>query len=90
MIKNPLRRKLLKDAGMVVMILPFARFACASRNASLRSQFQYQETPLSGKSCSSCLEFLPGKAERDPGGCKRIPGDDEISPDGYCTLWNTL
>ena len=40
--------------------------------------------------CAVCLEFLPSKVENGPGGCKLLPGDDEISPNGYCIRWNTM
>jgi hypothetical protein len=56
----------------------------------MRVQLKYQDQPLEGRSCSACLEFIPGKTEADPGGCKKIPEDSEISPNGYCTLWNTM
>jgi len=84
------RRKLLKITATLMPIAFFTRQAKASTNAELRSQFKYKNTPEDGKNCSTCLEFIPGKSEADLGGCKRIPGDDEIAPDGYCILWNTL
>lgn len=87
------RRKLLTSAGVLLVLAPFAslpRKVEAATNSALRDQFKYQSSPLEGKSCISCLEFIPGKTEMDPGSCKRIPGDDEIAPDGYCQLWNTL
>lgn len=62
----------------------------ANVNTSTRAQVKYQDQPLEGKSCSACLEFIPGKTETDLGGCKKIPEDSEISPNGYCTLWNTM
>lgn len=87
------RRKLLTSAGVLLVLAPFAtlpRKAEAATNPALREQFKYQSGPMEGKSCISCLEFVPGKTEKDLGGCRRIPGDDQIAPDGYCLLWNTL
>lgn len=92
---NPdlIRRKVLQAGTLSIVTLPLALLAQqvrAAQNPALRAQFKYQETPFEGKDCSVCLEFLPGKTAKDPGGCKRIPGDDEISPQGYCVLWNTM
>ena len=87
------RRKFLKVTGMAMALAPLAGMtasAAASTNPSLRDQFKYQNTPVDGKDCTACLEFIPGKTDSDLGGCKRIPGDDEIAPNGYCILWNTI
>ena len=32
-------------------------------------------------------QFVPGKTPKDRGGCTFIPGDDELSPNGYCVAW---
>ena len=64
--------------------------AAAKTNEPLRMKLNYQNTPKGSDSCRSCLEFMPGRGEKDPGGCKLIPDDDEILPDGYCTAWNTM
>ncbi len=87
------RRKLLKNVGVALAAIPIvvvSRFASAATNAAIRTQLKYQAKPENGNSCASCLEFIPGKTEHDLGGCKVIPDDDEISPDGYCTAWNTM
>lgn len=88
------RRRFLQYSSQAALLalpwIPLSRPACAAANAPLRAQLKYQDTPLNGQSCTSCLEFLPGKSPADRGGCKAIPGDDEISPEGWCTLWNTL
>lgn len=83
----------MKNISGALVLSPLifvSRQACANINAGLRTQFKYQNTPKENMNCAICLEFLPGKADKDPGGCKVIPGDDEISPEGYCTRWNTM
>jgi hypothetical protein len=87
------RRAWLRTAGMALVAIPawsITRRAAASTNAELRARLEYQGSPKDSLRCSACLEFVPGKDEHAPGGCKVIPGDDEISPDGWCTAWNTL
>ncbi len=87
------RRKWLKNASVALTLLPLAlisRQACAKTNATLRAQLKYQSTPQKEMSCLTCLEFIPGKTDKDLGGCKVLPDDDEISPNGYCTRWNTM
>ncbi len=81
------RRNFLKVAAVLPLIL-ISRQACARTNAGLREQLKYQATPKGDMSCSSCLEFIPG--DKDLGRCRVIPGDDEISPSGYCTKWNSM
>jgi len=93
MSKNLNRRKWMKSISGALILAPLfflPRQASAKINESLRVQFKYQNTPKENMSCASCLEFLPGKTNKDLGGCKILPGDDEISPDGYCTGWNTM
>jgi hypothetical protein len=88
-----IRRKFVKSTSVAIALFPIASIigpARASVNTAMRAQVKYQDTPLDGKSCASCLEFIPGKNEKDLGGCKRIPGDDEISSNAYCNLWNTM
>jgi hypothetical protein len=87
------RRRWLKLSSIALVSLPFAYFprhAQAITNDSLRVQFNYQDTPRGGMNCANCLEFIPGKSTTDLGGCKQIPKDDEISPNGYCSLWNSM
>lgn len=93
MSTNLTRRRLLQLGISGVTVIPLAilvRDAGAATNQTLRVQFKYQDSPVDGKSCTSCLEFVPGSSPTAPGRCKLIPGDDEISPNGYCTLWNTM
>ena len=92
MVTNQMRRQLLKAAGGLALI-PFVSVAPQARaavNAEMRARVQYRDTPREGQNCAACLEFIPGKTDTAPGGCKKIPGDDEISPNGYCMLWNTM
>lgn len=87
------RRAWLRAAGTLLAAVPMGavvRSAGAATNAQLRAQLEYQDDPKDGQRCAACLEFLPGKDQQARGGCKVIPGDDEISPDGWCTAFNTL
>ena len=87
------RRAWLRNAALALAAIPasaITRTADAATNAAMRAQFAYQDGPKDSLRCSACLEFVPGKDEHARGGCKVIPGDDEISPDGWCTAWNTL
>ena len=90
---NP-RRRFLQLSTASAAVIPLALLiggeAKAATNQALRAQYKYQDSPVDGKNCTSCLEFLPGSSATAPGRCKLIPGDDEISPNGYCTLWNTM
>jgi hypothetical protein len=87
------RRTWLRNAGVALIALPacaITHSAAAATNAAVRAQLQYQDSPKDSLRCSACLEFIPGKDEHALGSCKVVPGDDEISPDGWCTAWNTL
>lgn len=87
------RREFLKTAGAALTLIPLATFsrqARANTNAKVRAELKYQNYPKDDMSCNTCLEFIPGKTGKDLGMCKVIPGDDEISPNGYCTKWNTM
>lgn len=90
---NLTRRKFLKTAGFALVLTPLVaitRQARAATNPILRAEFKYQNFPKGDMNCTNCLEFVPGKTDKDLGRCKVIPGDDEISPNGYCTKWNTM
>ncbi len=87
------RRRFLKAGGLGLVSISLAamtRQAGATTNPVVRAQLKYQDTPKDDMRCSTCLEFIPGKSDKDSGRCRVIPGDDEISPDGYCTKWNTM
>ncbi len=93
MTTNLTRRRFLKTASFVLALIPLvtvSRQATANTNPVLRAQLKYQDFPKDDMRCTTCLEFIPGKTDKDSGGCKVIPGDDEISPNGYCTKWNTM
>jgi hypothetical protein len=90
---NLSRRNLLQIASVSLALIPIVgitRQASAKTNSVVRDKLKYQDTPKDGMICLTCLEFIPGKSDKDLGGCKVIPGDDEISPDGYCISWNSM
>src|SRR5947209_7581256 len=89
---SPARRALLKGAGLALASMPLifvSRQAPGMTAPALRASLKYQDTPKDEMKCATCLDFIPGKSDTDLGGCKRIPGDSEISPSGYCIVWNT-
>lgn len=84
------RRQFLKLGSAVLAIIPVIAFsgrAAAATNAAMRAALNYQDKPEGEKRCANCAQFVPGKTAKDKGGCKVIPGDTEISPQGYCTAW---
>ncbi|MBK1679325.1 high-potential iron-sulfur protein [Rhodocyclus tenuis] len=81
------RRRLLKigcTALAAIPVLSVAGNAFAGTNAAMRKAFNYQDTAKDGKKCSGCAQFVPGASPTAAGGCKVIPGDNEIAPGGYC------
>ena len=82
------RRKFIWLALAGATVAPFAtRHAGAAQNASLRAALKYQDKPNKDQQCSVCAQFVPGKTAKERGGCKIMPGDTEISPQGWCTAW---
>lgn len=84
------RRSWLRAMSGVAVAAPLAMFtkqAFSAQNAVLRQALKYQDMPLAGKQCATCAQFVPGKTPKDLGGCTTIPGDTEISPNGYCVAW---
>jgi hypothetical protein len=84
------RRKFLKIGAAALAMIPVmvvSGRADAATNAALRTSLKYQGKPEGDKSCAKCLQFVPGASAKGPGGCKIMPGDTEISPQGYCTAW---
>ena len=84
------RRSFLKLGSSALAIIPFMAVSGrseAATNASMRTALKYQAKPEGDKSCSSCMQFVPGKSAKDLGSCKIMPGDTEISPQGYCVGW---
>ena len=84
------RRRFLKIGSATLAVIPLvvaSGSAGAATNAAMRTALKYQDKPEGDKSCSSCLQFVPGPSAQGPGGCKIMPGDTEISPQGYCAAW---
>ena len=82
------RRRFLKAGAMLAMIpVAVTGWANAATNAASRTALKYQGKPEGDKSCANCAQFVPGATAKDLGGCKIIPGDTEISPQGYCVAW---
>ncbi len=87
---NEQRRALLKAGGIALAAIPLvslSRNAMAAKNEAMRTSLKYQTHPMAEKQCSTCMQFVPGKTPKDLGGCKLMPGDTEISPQGYCVAW---
>jgi High potential iron-sulfur protein len=87
------RRIWLKTATGAALVSPLillAGTAHAAKNDSLRTSLQYKDAPNGTKQCSGCAQFVPGKTAKDKGGCKIIPGDTEIAPNGSCIAWSEL
>ncbi len=87
---KPSRRHFLKIGGAALALIPVVAVsgkAMASTNAAMRSSLHYQDKPNGDKHCATCMHFVPGKNPKALGGCNIIPGDTEISPQGYCVAW---
>jgi hypothetical protein len=85
------RRQFVRMGSATIAAIPLATLTTrswAATNAALRSALKYQNTPNNGKACGACAQFVPGKDKTSPGGCKVIPGDTEISPQGWCTAFS--
>jgi hypothetical protein len=84
------RRQFLKIGGAalaVISVMVVSGRADAATNAALRTALKYQTKPEGDKSCANCMQFVPDASAKALGGCKIIPGDTEISPQGYCAAW---
>ncbi len=84
------RRQFLKISGAALAMIPaivVSGRADSATNANLRASLKYQGKPEGDKSCANCQQFVPGASAKDLGGCKIMPGDTEISPQGYCLAW---
>jgi hypothetical protein len=84
------RRKFLKTGAAALALIPIAIIgerSHAATNAAMRTALKYQTKPEGDKSCANCLQFVPGANPKALGGCKIMPGDTEISPQGYCAGW---
>jgi high potential iron-sulfur protein len=84
------RRQFLRIGAAALAVIPImivpAR-ANAATNAATRASFKYQGKPEGEKRCANCAQFVPGASAQALGGCKIMPGDTEISPQGYCIGW---
>ena len=84
------RRQFLKIGGAVLATIPITIVSGrtdAATNAALRTALKYQGKPEGDKNCANCMQFVPGASATAMGGCKVMPGDTEISPQGYCSVW---
>ena len=71
----------------MIPIIAVSGRADAATNATMRAALIYQDTPSGDKSCLNCVQFVPGASASELGGCKVLPGDTEIAPQGYCSVW---
>ena len=78
---------LMLSSAIVMPVIFVTGSARAAQNKALRDALKYQDSPMKGQQCSGCIQFVPGKTAKDRGGCKVIPGDTEISPQGWCSAW---
>lgn len=88
---TPTRRVWLKLATGAALAAPLAALSLrshAAKNEALRKALQYQDQPKGEQRCSNCIHFVAGKSPTDIGGCKVIPGDTEISPNGWSSAWS--
>jgi hypothetical protein len=80
------RRRALRVGGAALLGALAIPAADAAQNLPLRQALRYQDAPKGDQRCSGCMHFVPkGPGER--GGCKVMPVDSEISPDGWCISW---
>jgi hypothetical protein len=94
-IKNPSRRTALKSISLGLASIPvvaMTRNAYAAKNDALRGALKYKDKPetVGGveQKCSGCTHWVPGKDPKALGGCKILPGDTEINPNGHCSGWS--
>lgn len=84
------RRQFIKLGAAALTMIPVLAFSAranAATNAGLRAGLKYQAKPEGDKNCTNCTQFVPGASAKDLGTCKILPGDTEISPQGYCIGW---
>ena len=83
------RRAFIKITSLVAAmpLVAAAGSTHAAQNAAMRTAMKYQDTPMGDKNCANCFHFVPGADATSLGGCKLFAGDDEVSPNGYCTAW---
>ncbi|MCA3217666.1 MAG: high-potential iron-sulfur protein [Burkholderiales bacterium] len=84
---TPNRRRFILLGTATVAGTLLASGAAAQTNVGLRSALKYQDTPKGPQRCDNCMHWVPGSTPTARGGCKVIPGDKEIAPQGWCTAW---
>jgi hypothetical protein len=84
---TPNRRRFILLGTATVAGTLLASGVAAQTNAGLRSALKYQDTPKGPQRCDNCMHWVPGPTPTARGGCKVIPGDKEIAPQGWCTAW---
>ncbi len=82
---GPSRRKILLSLFWTAALANAATLFGGSNAARAQQKIskelaQYQDSPKDGHKCSECSFFV------QPNSCKAVDG--EISPDGWCQLWN--
>lgn len=88
------RRTALKKISLGLASIPVIAMtgnANAGKADALRTALKYDNKPVTVagvvQRCDNCLQWVPGKTAKDLGGCKIMPGDNEINPAGHCTAW---
>ena len=79
------RRKILLSLFWTVALANAATLLDGNHGARAQQKVskelaQYQDSPKDNHKCSECGFFV------QPNACKAVDGD--ISPDGWCQLWN--
>jgi hypothetical protein len=84
------RRRFVRIGGATMIVIPLLALtnrSLAATNAAMRTSLKYQDKPNGQQDCAGCSQFVPGSSPTAKGGCKLMPGDTEISPQGYCVAW---
>jgi hypothetical protein len=84
---TPRRRFVIMSGALVAGGLLASHGAQAQTNPALRSALKYQDKPSGANKCDNCMHWIPGPNPKAKGGCKVIPGDTQISPEGWCSAW---
>jgi len=72
------RRNILKAIAGAAPLVALGTTQASAKMA--QAGVGYQTEPKDGKQCNACNFFI------EPNACKTVDG--EISPTGYCKLWN--
>ena len=84
---TPRRRFVIMGTAALAGGLLATRGAQAQTNAALRTALKYQDQPKGDQRCNTCMHWVPGANPTAKGGCKVIPNDTQISPQGWCSAW---